>query len=1721
MEFHFPSTAPLDLGAPTTRFHQNLTAIRILKRCQAEGRPVTAEEQAALAIYTGWGNSSVLRMLHTSDELRELLSEDEMQAALGSSLNAHYTALPVIGAMWEAVSRLGLDGQQRLRVVDPSAGVGHFKSCAPAAVRECEWIEVELDSLTAGILGLLHPGSKRYAQGYEKTNLPSGWFDLAISNVPFGNYGVACPGVPGFLKAAIHDFFFARSVELLRPGGILAFITSRFTLDKKETAVRAWLAQRMDLLAAVRLPNDAFKANAGTEVVTDVLLMQRRAEERTRGDLPAWVQTGLMPLAKGYSIYNTPVNQYYLDHPEMLLGKPALCGKMYRQDEFTLEPDGRDLAGAMRAALLPALPQGVARRQAETQAVVEQPAQPVVIVSSVKASTPDQASRIQGMQEVYQAAKAVLAAEVDGKSLFRTSELRHELNQVYDRFTARYGLVNMPVNAKLMNGAAELPFLKALEVWTPLSAPPRTAGISPAHRGRSLPNSDALDPDDALLICLDHKGRVDLPYIASLTGLPEAEVIQRLGERIFRLPQGGWETSDAYLSGNVREKLRAAEAAAEMDAAFERNVQALTGALPELLKPGEIRAPMGAGWVPPDLVEGFAAHLLEGGEYTRFEATFIPHSAHWSLAAPGAWQIPDGLLRNRWGTARMDALELIEDGLNATIPVVYDVVEEAPGQEKRVVNQTETVAAQQKLAEIKEAWDEWMWSDLERAGRLAAIYNERYNAFVIRRYDGRHLSTPGLNRAITLRPGQMDGAWRTIQNQSTMLAHEVGMGKTLTAIVAIMEAKRLGLVKKAVVVVPNLLTAQWHAQALLAYPNANVLCVTAADLAKERRGEFLSRIATCDWDIVICPQSSFKLLPVRRETQEDFFQEQIDVLDEYLWELKAEEGRDTAGAVKQIEKAKKNFAAKLERLAEMDKDSRETVTFEEMGIDMLVGDEWHIYKNLFYATKMTRIAGLSRSDSQRAFDMFIKSRWLLERGGKVVGLTGTPVTNTLAELFTMQRYFQMQTLKDLGLSHFDAWANQFALAEPGLEMTPDGAGFRMNTRFRKFVNVPELMKIWSQVADIRAIDEHAGIERPVLYGNKPLKVVTGGGQVLKEFVAQLAERAERIHSGTVRPEEDNMLLITGEGRKAALDMSLVVPAAPGAPMPKIDALCDWAARIYRASEAVKGTQIIFCDLATPKARPASPPASQESEVENECLTEAEAALTTNMYAEIRSRLAQRRIPPEEVAFVHDAKSADERNALFRAMNVGEVRILLGSTEKGSVGMNVQERCLAVHQITPPWRPGDIEQQLGRVLRQGNLYPEVFQFVHVTEGSFDGYTWQLLETKAGFIEQLRRGAFGAREIDDVGENVLTFSEIKAVASGNPKIMLKVVLDSELLRLEAVQAAWRNAKRQAEWARATLESNQVGLREHLKALQATIAIRDANATPKFQIALKPDALSETLETITEREAAGKRIRTLASTGAMVALRDHLDSITLGRYKGLEMRSRAVRSLQFAGCEIQVYIQVGANPLLISVGDSDAGVTQSLDARLRALDTDAENTRHKIEVNQAKIASLDTELAAPWEHQERCDQLRAQVDVLDKELRADERQTAEAAVAAVPTVPANDHAEADAEVQVALAAIEALHADPAVLARFAPAVVEQPVAVSAESLQQIEAEVEAKQAMLAFGQAILQALPGDDQAGQLSLFGASTGDWSQWASARNVVVSRRARKARPVQPGQATLF
>jgi N12 class adenine-specific DNA methylase len=1190
-----------DLGGPASRFNHNVAAIRLLKALEAERRApgtLTPEEQRTLARYTGWGDGEVIARAfpggaHSSAkpcaELEVLLTEEEVAGLLGSTLNAHYTSVPVIRAIYDALVNLGAGDLARLRVLEPAAGVGNFLGAMPACLSaKAERVAVELDGLSARILRRLYPETRVFGQAFEQTALPQGFFDLIISNVPFGNYAVSDPQIKQkHLKAAIHDYYFARSLNLLRPGGVIAFITSRYTLDKMNDRVRRHIAESADLLAAVRLPEGAFRRNAGTEVVTDVLILRKRAAPVNSADETlAWVKTGEITLtdARGESRPVT-INSLFAARPSLMLGRPALARRMYREEEFTLEADDRDLPAALREALVAQLPPRILSGAAAEGAA------PVGAAESVDedragAVNLDEFSgaarhRNVALLDLYGAAKKVIRLQLLDADDELLGAAQKELNQLYDRFRARFGFTNAKQNLRdLKKGSPLVPFLKALEEPTGKGSYRKAAfftarTIRPVRR-----TAQASSAKEALLLCLNERGRVDVRRIAGLAGQSTEDAVKALDGLIYETPSGDYQTAEEYLSGNVIQKLGEAEAAAAIDPRFRANVEALASVIPTPLTAEQIAARLGSGWIPAEVVAGFIKELVP-----QFEGKvgYLESLGTWKIENPGYWARTSIEATETWGTARQNAIDLVDDALNLRTPTVYDEVTEG-GEARRVLNDAETVAAQAKLAEIRLKFAAWVWLDEARARRLCEIYNGRYNCLRGRRYDGSHLQLPGMNSAVTLRPHQLDGIWRILQSKATLLGHSVGAGKTYLMIAAAMELRRLGLCHKVMAVVPNHLPAQWEAEARRLYPNIRVLAPAKDELSRSQRGELMSRIATGSHDLVIVPHSAFKLLPLSPERVAAYVRREIGTLEEYLEDIPPGERGDRRNTVKEIQRAIKKLRARLETCeAEIRRDSRHTMTWEELGVDALLIDESHLYKNLYIPTKLKRVAGLPTGDSQRAFDAFLKVRDLLDRGGRVVFATATPVSNTLAEVYVNMKFLQLDLLKETGLAHFDAWTQMFAETTESLEMKPDGSGFRINTRFNKFTNLPELAALWRQALDVRT-PEQLNLPRPSVAGGGPQVVSVPASPALKAFVKSLAARVEEIKNRRVAPEQDNMLKVTGEGRKAALDLRLVLPGNPAPEHSKVKAVVEKIVEFYRQSEDRRGCQVVFCDLATPKSR---------------------------------------------------------------------------------------------------------------------------------------------------------------------------------------------------------------------------------------------------------------------------------------------------------------------------------------------------------------------------------------------------------------------------------------------------------------------------------------------------------------------------------------------------------
>ncbi len=1207
-----------DLGGAASRFRFNVAAIRLLKELEADTREPGAlalEEQRILARYTGWGDSDVLNRAFPNGayswsrpcaELEELLTPDEIKSVLASSLNAHFTSPPIICAIYAALDHFGvapktgdrvleLDSGQsvslsssrhtKLRILEPAAGVGHFFDAMPQALRaNSERVAVEIDSLTGRILTQLYPQTKVFIRPFEETSLPENYFDLIISNVPFGNYAIADAGIrESYLKASIHDYYFARSLRLVKPGGVIAFITSRYTLDKKSPKVRQHLATHAELLAAARLPRSAFRANAGTEVVTDVLILRKRSQPSKESQAD-WTEVGAITLRdKEGEERELSVNNLFIAHPERMLGRPAFGRGMYEADEFLLYDDGRNLAESLAATLIAQLPANGYRAFAEPLAIEAISAasdrDDFLAAASLDGLSERDQTCVNQLLEIYVAAKEIIRLQLWDAPDEELEAKQQELSDLYASFKLRFGPINGNVK-KLDPRSPVVPFLKALEIPAGKNLYNRAPlfhqrTIRPARR-----QSGRCEPKEALLISLNDKGRVDLDYIVRLCERPRDEVLSELEGRIYETTSGEYVTAEEYLSGDVRQKLREAERAAEVNPAFLKNVEALKTVQPADLGRDEIIVRLGSAWVPESIVSDFIVSLAPSFSGT---VRYIPALAVWKVENTNAWARSSVEANQTWGTPRVNAFELIEDILNLRTTTVTDEVIDADGSTRRVVNDNETIAAQAKQLEIKRRFSEWVWLAESRAITLTRIYNERFNAFRKREYDGSHLALPGMSADITLYPHQQNAIWRILSDKATLLAHCVGAGKTFTMIAAAMELMRLGLCHKSLIVVPNHLPAQWAAEAIRLYPNIRLLAPEKEHLTSSQRGELLSRIATSEFDAIILPQTAFKMLLLHPDTVRGHIQHEIDTLTEYLEEFESAGSRNRR-SIKEVQRAIKKLKARLDDTNQQIKRiAADTITWEELGIDALFIDEFHCYKNLYCPTKMSRVAGLPNTDSQRAFDCFIKVRSVLENGGRVICATATPVSNTIAEVYVCQKYLQLEMLQELGLDHFDAWVQQFAETTQSLEMTPDGAGFQMRTRFNRFTNIPELSKLWQQALDVKPAAE-LNLPRPKLKGGKPEIISVPASDELKEYVRELARRVEAIKARRVAPHIDNMLKVTGDGRKAALDIRLVKPDAPRPAQSKVMALVENIVRLYDETQNIRGVQCAFVDVSTPKGK---------------------------------------------------------------------------------------------------------------------------------------------------------------------------------------------------------------------------------------------------------------------------------------------------------------------------------------------------------------------------------------------------------------------------------------------------------------------------------------------------------------------------------------------------------
>ena len=1379
-------------GGAKQKYARNIEAIRTLFKLEDEHRGATAEEQQVLSQYVGWGGLADAfdpgkdSWAKEYAELKGLLSEDEYAAARSSTLNAHYTSPVVIRSIYDAVEKMGF---QSGNILEPSMGAGNFFGMLPTSMADSRLYGVELDSITGRIAKKLYPQADITVAGFETTDRRD-FYDLAVGNVPFGQYRVNDKAY-NKLGFSIHNYFFAKAIDQVRPGGIVAFVTSRYTMDSKDSTARKHMAERADLLGAIRLPNNAFRANAGTDVVSDIIFLQKR--DRPINHEPDWVQLG--KTEDGFAI-----NQYFADHPEMVLGVLSTESTQYGREELTVAPiEGANLADQLAEAVQHIEGQ-YTEVEVETPDIADSenekhilPADPDVknfsytvvdgevfyrensVMTQVELSDTAK-GRVTGMVELRQIVNELIQQQLEDYPDADIKATQERLNAAYDAFTAKYGLLNDRRNGRLFEQDSSYYLLCSLENLDEQGQLKSKAAMFTKRTIRPERTVTSVDtPSEALAVSIGEHGKVDLPYMAELLGTPGeyGRITTELSGVIFKDPaadptdpEAGWQMADEYLSGDVRSKLRMAQFAAETNPEFAVNVEALTKAQPRELEASEIDVRLGATWLDPDIIQKFMTETFQIPYYLRHavKVRYSPYTAEWRVEGKTATGRSDIISSETYGTSRANAYKILEETLNLKDVRIYDTIEDAEGKPKRVLNKRETMLAQQKQQVIKDAFANWVWQDPQRRIALVKQYNELFNSTRPREYDGSHIKFVGMNPEITLREHQRNAIAHVLYGGNTLLAHEVGAGKTYEMAASAMEAKRLGLCQKSLFVVPNHLTEQWASEFLNLYPNAKLLVARRKDFETANRKKFCARIATGDYDAVIIGHSQFERIPLSFERQERIIQEQIDETLAAINELKATAGENFS--IKQMEKTRKTLEIKLEKLRS-DARKDDVITFEQLGVDRLFVDESHFYKNLFLTTKMRNVAGLSTSEAQKSSDMFGKCRYLDEiTGGRgVVFATGTPVSNSMSELYTVMRYLQYGTLQQKGLTHFDCWASTFGETTTAIELAPEGTGYRARTRFAKFFNLPELMSMFKEVADIKTSDQ---LHLPVPDA-KFETVVAKPSEIQKEMVQELSRRAAKIHSGTVDASEDNMLCVTNDGRKIGLDVRLMNPILPDDPNSKLNTCVRNVLQIWADGKEQKLTQLLFCDLSTPK---------------NDG--------NFNVYDDIRKKLVAAGVPESEVEFIHNADTEAKKAALFSKVRSGDVRILLGSTAKMGAGTNVQQRLAAVHHLDVGWKPSDMTQRNGRIIRQGNMNKEVKVFNYVTEGTFDSYLFQTLENKQRFISQIMTSKSPVRSCDDVDEQALSYAEIKALCAGNPLIKEKMDLDVQVAKLKVLKADHQSQK-----------------------------------------------------------------------------------------------------------------------------------------------------------------------------------------------------------------------------------------------------------------------------------------------------------------------------------------
>ena len=1563
----------LGVGGPKQKFARNIEAIQTLCTLEQEHRGANAEEQQVLSQYVGWGGLADVFDPNKENwsaeytQLKGLLTEEEYAAARASTLNAHYTSPTVIRAIYDAVKKMGF---QSGNILEPSMGIGNFFGMLPDSMASSRLYGVELDSVTGRIAQKLYPQADITVAGFETTDRRD-FYDLAVGNVPFGNYKVSDKAY-NKLGFSIHNYFFAKTIDQIRPGGVIAFVSSRFTMDSKDSSARKYMAERADLLGTIRLPNNAFRANAGTDVVSDIIFLQKR--DRPVDIEPAWVQLG--QTEDGFTL-----NSYFVEHPEMVLGNLELESTQYGHDLTVAPIEGASLADQLTEAVQHIEGQytaveisapDVADAEAQPKTL---PADPTVknfsytvvdgeiyyrensIMTQMELSD-NAKGRVAGMVELRQIVNELIQQQLNDFPDEDIKASQAKLNAAYDAFTAKYGLINDKKNARLFDDDSSYYLLCSLENLDENKNLKSKADMFTKRTIRPERVVTSVDtPSEALAVSIGEHGKVDLPYMAELLGTPGEyrRITTELSGVIFKDPaadaddpEAGWQPADEYLSGNVRNKLRMAQLAAESHPEFKINVEALTKAQPRELEASEIDIRLGATWLDPDIIQKFMTETFQIPYYLRHavKVRYSPYTAEWRVEGKTATGRGDIISSETYGTSRANAYKILEETLNLKDVRIYDTIEDAEGKPKRVLNKRETMLAQQKQQVIKDAFANWVWQDPQRRIALVKQYNELFNSTRPREYDGSHIKFVGMNPEITLREHQRNAIAHVLYGGNTLLAHEVGAGKTYEMAASAMEAKRLGLCQKSLFVVPNHLTEQWASDFLNLYPNAKLLVARRKDFETANRKKFCARIATGDYDAVIIGHSQFERIPLSFERQERIIQEQIYETLAAINELKVHAGENFS--IKQMEKTRKTLETKLEKLRS-DERKDDVITFEQLGVDRLFVDESHFYKNLFLTTKMRNVAGLSTSEAQKSSDMFGKCRYLDEiTGGRgVVFATGTPVSNSMTELYTVMRYLQYSTLQQKKLTHFDCWASTFGETTTAIELAPEGTGYRARTRFAKFFNLPELMSMFKEVADIKTSDQ---LHLPVPVA-KFETVVAKPSEIQKEMVQELSKRAAEIHSGAVDASVDNMLCVTNDGRKIGLDVRLMNPMLPDDPNSKLNVCVQNVLKIWEEGKEQKLTQLLFCDLSTPK---------------NDG--------NFNVYDDIRKKLIAAGVPENEIEFIHNADTEAKKAALFSKVRSGDVRVLLGSTAKMGAGTNVQSRLVAVHHLDVGWKPSDMTQRNGRIIRQGNMNKEVKVFNYVTEGTFDSYLFQTLENKQRFISQIMTSKSPVRSCEDVDEQALSYAEIKALCAGNPLIKEKMDLDVQVAKLKVLKADHQSQKfRLQDKLLTKFPADIQETNAHIAGLKADAQLAAAHPQGKEEFC------GMTIRGVTydEKKTAGERLVLACSE------LPNAEEKVIGSYRGFEL------SLRFDTfrTEYQALLK-GQRKYTVPLGTDPLGNIIRLDNSLNNFPERITAAENELDTLHQQQAAAQIEVEKPFPQEEELAEKSARLAELNAQLDVDEK-------------------------------------------------------------------------------------------------------------------------------------